>query len=153
MKRVLVTGSRTWDDPSPIARLLQQAFDPSGPSLVIHGACPHGADRIARDLVRAWRHDGWPVAEQGVPARWDVCAASCRPGHRRVRDGREWCPSAGHRRNALMVDQGADICLAFIRGGSAGASGTAALAEAAGIETVRVPWGARADININLKGD
>lgn len=150
MRLILVTGSRTWDDKTPISRLLQQTFDQSGQTTVIHGACPKGADRIARDLVRAWAHDGWPVREQGIPARWAECAATCRAGHRRTRDsGTTWCPSAGHRRNALMVAKEPAICLAFIRAGSAGATGCAELAERAGIPTVRVPWEDRADTNIN----
>jgi hypothetical protein len=46
-------------------------------------------------------------------------------------------PQAGLARNRLMVELGADICLAFVRNGSRGASHCAALAEEAGIPVRR----------------
>jgi hypothetical protein len=45
--------------------------------------------------------------------------------------------AAGMIRNAAMVKAGADICLAFVRNGSRGATHCADLAERAGIPTRR----------------
>ncbi|MFC4501721.1 MULTISPECIES: DUF2493 domain-containing protein [Streptomyces] len=114
--RVLVTGSRTWTDIALIEGELARVIRLAGRScdvLLVHGACPKGADaladRFARDVgLEIERH----------PADWD-------------RRGK----AAGFRRNAHMVSLGADVCLAFIRGGSRGASMTACLAMRAGIPT------------------
>lgn len=115
--RILVTGSRTWDDPAAIACALREAAagHPTADVTVVHGACSHGADFYADLLATA---AGWTVERH--PAKW-----------------RDRGKRAGFVRNAHMVTLGADVCLAFIRGGSAGASHTAALAEDAGIRTVR----------------
>ena len=46
--RLLVTGSRTWDDVGTIEQALAVILDrhPEG-VLLVHGACPRGADAIA----------------------------------------------------------------------------------------------------------
>lgn len=126
--RVLVTGSRTWDDQRTVWQAIAAAVTANAPRtatvVLVHGACPQGADAHAAAWVRAARGDNRrPVTEETHPANW-------RPNG--VLD-----KSAGFARNAEMVALGADVCLAFIRNGSRGASHTARLAEEAGIETRR----------------
>ncbi len=108
-RRMLVTGSRTWTDETVIATALREQWG-EGAAVLVSGACPRGADAIAERLWAGW---GGPVERH--PADWD--------------SGRD----AGIRRNAAMVASGADVCLAFIRERSPGASHTARLAEHAGI--------------------
>ncbi|MGI5155786.1 SLOG family protein [Microbispora sp. CA-102843] len=116
--RVLITGSRTWTDEQAIRDALAVIAHLSGPEnvVIVHGACPTGADALADRIASAWT--GMTIERH--PAKW-----------------KEYGKSAGHRRNAEMVELGADICLAFIMDGSRGASHTAALAEQAGIPTRR----------------
>ncbi|WP_431781745.1 SLOG family protein [Streptomyces chumphonensis] len=120
--RVLVTGSRDWTDTTTIAAALEQALIDAGPRpvVVVHGACPRGADALADRHARWLRGTGCAIDVETHPARWRI-------------DGRQ----AGFIRNAAMVRLGADVCLAFIRDGSRGASHTAGLAEEAGILTRR----------------
>lgn len=147
--RVLLTGSQTWDQPRVIFAALLETWDDAsqnGREIVwVHGHCDRGADAQA---------DTWLVAQGFTPERhpadWDRCAPTCKPEHRRTRrDGTTYCPAAGLRRDAEMVDLGADLCLAWIAPctkqscrkpkphGSHGASHTADLAEKAGIPTRR----------------
>lgn len=115
--RVLVTGSRDWTDTQLIWTALQSecllAAEEHRPMVVVHGAA-RGVDSLAerwayRNLVAVERH----------PAQW--------------RQNGVYNPQAGLLRNRKMVSLGADVCLAFIRSGSRGASHCARLAEQAGI--------------------
>jgi len=115
--RILVTGSREWGDWRTITGALIQARRDGNPDaipVVVQG-CARGADFLA---AQAARKLGWQVEDH--PADWE---------HR----GK----LAGLRRNAEMVELGADICLAFIKDGSRGASHCADLAEKAGIPVRR----------------
>ena len=71
--RLLVTGSRTWDDPRTVEQALAVilARHPEGVVLV-HGACPRGADAIAaayaaRPATRSRRTRQTGTATAGPP--------------------------------------------------------------------------------------
>lgn len=113
--RVLVTGSRDWVDIELIRDELEKLATPNSFITVIHGACPRGADAIA-DI---WAQQRAFINERH-PADWSAHGKA-----------------AGFKRNAEMVNLGADVCLAFIRNGSKGATHTADLAEKAGIPVRR----------------
>lgn len=123
LRRVLVTGSRTWTDQQQIADALLDCWhgafeDGADGIVVVHGACPRGADALAAK----WAADNG-VPTEAHPADWNT-------------NGKQ----AGFIRNQHMVQLGARICLAFIRDGSRGASHTADLAEKAGMDVRR--WAA-----------
>jgi len=114
--RILVCGSRTWIDGGVREGALRRvcaAYDPQA-IVIVHGAA-QGADLLAAKF--AARHN---LQTERHPADWQ-----------------RYGKAAGLIRNAEMVAAGADLCLAFIRDGSRGATHCADLAEKAGIPTRR----------------
>ena len=97
MRRILVTGSRTWVDTEQINDTflgLAEYWPSLDHWVVVHGAAG-GVDTMARDW--AIEH---AVEHEPHPATWRV-------------DG-VYRPSAGFDRNLEMVEAGADICIAWI---------------------------------------
>ena len=120
--RILVTGSRDWDDAAPVCAALRAASAEHGAGniVIVHGGA-RGADAWAAEYARIFG-----IRAEPHPARWN-----------------EFGKAAGFRRNAEMVTLGADLCLAFYKQG-AGNKGTdhcARLAERAGIPVRRVTDG------------
>lgn len=120
--RVLVTGSRTWRHPDDITTILDamlsahpnHAGTPIHHGLVVvHGGAP-GVDELAETWART-NH----VRSEVHHAQWDIHGKA-----------------AGLRRNLEMARRGANICFAFIRDASKGASHCAAAAIAEDIFTV-----------------
>jgi hypothetical protein len=114
--RLLVAGSRDWTDSDTIIDAVRDAvrFNRTGDHILVHGACPTGADMIAHLYAR--RSTGmWPETH---PARWNLYGAA-----------------AGPIRNQAMADLGADLALIFIRNGSRGATDMWEKAQYAGIPT------------------
>ena len=128
--RILVTGSRDWTDRDAIYRALNAACvefdlnhepdeygntmpDPSKVTIVEGGA--RGADAIARDWC--YSADFMPETHK---ADWDL-----------------YKRRAGIIRNAEMVNSGIDLCLAFIKNRSKGATHCAYVAERKGIPVRR----------------
>lgn len=117
--RVLVTGSRDWPDQAAVWTALTEAWRDAGqPLLVVHGACPTGADVMAQ----AWadEHKVGGVEVERHPADWS-------------RGGR----AAGPLRNLEMVQAGAWRVLAFVAHRSPGATQCVTAAQRAGLD-VRV---------------
>lgn len=112
--RVLLTGSREWEDWDVLESALKQALQDTDwrePPTLIHGGA-RGADKMADWF---WRRK-WRLPVEVHEAQWD------RFGKR-----------AGIIRNQVMVESGAALCLAFIKDKSRGATHCAGLAEGAGI--------------------
>lgn len=112
--RILITGSRNWDNESLVYRALRPyAGEEDVFVTMVTGGCPTGADQMAADIGREF---GWNLETH--PANWQ------KYGRR-----------AGPIRNASMVNLGADVCLAFVRNRSRGSTGTIDMCLEMGIPT------------------
>lgn len=128
--RVIVTGSRTWDEPDRIYSHLE-LLGIVEPLTVVHGACPQGADYYAHIWAKGLvQRRGYEVTEEPYPADWE-----------------RYPRAAGVLRNELMVSKGADVCLVYLNPcykpkckdyphPSHGAENCMFLAQAAGIEVI-----------------
>ncbi len=100
--RVIVCGSRGWHDRKVIADTLNAivlAYECEFPNpVIVHGKCPRGADRLADEEAGKAG-----LLTESHPADWDT------HGKR-----------AGFIRNEEMAELGADLCVAFWDGRSAG---------------------------------
>lgn len=127
--RVIVTGDRKWYAPDMAEQVLNRLILRYGPGLVVvHGA----ATGIDRSFAEACGEVG--VDQEAHPARWeelDHPEAVIRYDKR----NRPYNANAGPIRNQTMVDDGAEMCLAFHRAisSSKGTKDCARRALAAGI--------------------
>lgn len=96
--RILVTGSRKWDDYPLLAATLMGIHHLYGVEAVCHGAAS-GADHMADDFCKKWG-----IAVRSYPALWKDhtdgywCGPRCEAGESAT------CFSAGPRRNQEMLD-------------------------------------------------
>lgn len=119
--RIIVTGARDHDDEHAVYNALDAHWrnHPAGqPFVVVHGACPTGAD----DHARHW------AASRGVPQEPYP-----------ARDFGPW-PWCGPRRNTHMVRLGGDLVIAFPGPKSRGTWDCVRKARAAGIPVEIHPW-------------
>jgi len=93
--RILVTGSRTWINLEKITdtlELIRRQHPDTSRWVIVHGACPDGADA----MVDAWAQVRG-IDREPHPANW-----------------KRYGSKAGFKRNTDMVRKGADVCLAFL---------------------------------------
>ena len=116
--RILITGSRSWDDISYIRSVFEMFSVECSEITLVSGACPTGADRLG-EIVAA--ELGWNI--ELYPADWN------RYGKR-----------AGFVRNSQMIDTDPDVVVGFVRNGSKGATMTINLGRKKGLLTIAHHW-------------
>lgn len=100
--RAIVCGCRDWSDEIAVDHELTELLNVHEQFTIVHGACPTGADNIARIWGTALDLEDAVTVEEH-PADW-------------AKHGK----AAGPIRNSEMANLGADICLAFWDGLSKG---------------------------------
>lgn len=108
--RVIVTGSRHMADAERVCQVLNQYKI----TVLVHGACRTGADKLADE----WARSNPGIEIERYPARWE-----------------RYGDAAGPIRNEHMVKLGADICVAFLASDSRGTKNCIALARRYNIKT------------------
>lgn len=142
-RRILITGSRTWSNFGAISMALTRELRATEDRAltIVHGGAP-GADLLAD----RWARQDWTWAEvkpERHDAKWeDSCGPDCWKHRKPAKwpQGTDYCPKQGHIRNQLMVDLGADVCLAFPSTASIGTWDCMRRAEAAGIRVVNLGY-------------
>lgn len=119
MTRILACGSREYGDWRQILDVLAEYKNQD--TVVIHGACPRGADLWVDKAARSLGYD-----VRKFPAEWDKYVDGKRLGKR-----------AGPIRNIEMLKQRPDVVLAF--GDGRGTRGVVRGAERKGIPVRRFP--------------
>lgn len=129
--RVIVTGSRHWEDRQAVYDALNAVYRTYGPFVLVHGACSTGADAIA--------HEWYTLASRLVPVTEDPFKVTKAAWEARG-------PKAGPERNDRMVKAGGRLLVAFLEPcskancdkpkphDSHGTAGCVELAREAGIE-------------------
>lgn len=118
--RVVVCGSRDFDDVPTVAAVLDGLWDLAGkePFVIIQGECPHGG---ADSLAKIWAEE-WEVPCESFPAKTNTAPDF-------------------HARNRAMIDSGADLCVAFVNKPlslSRGTASTVNYARSKGVKTIVV---------------
>lgn len=88
--------------------------------IIVHGDAPQGVDLYARQFVEYMQEQVPNIEQEPHPADWDgscqPVSGMCQVGHRRVSrfgSSPDYCPTAGHRRNQIMVDTRIDSYVAI----------------------------------------
>jgi len=140
MKRLLVTGSRSWTDANLIRVALKSAVlslgVPASEVTLVHGGA-RGADLTAARCGQRMN-----MMTEAYPANWTTCSDRCQHGLRRNQPGRAYCPDAGYLRNAIMIASipPGSLTLAFAMSVPSGTSGCAQVARQCDLTVV--DWGA-----------
>lgn len=147
MLRLIVSGSRYATEAEHLEFIGEKLLAVCRRNLGVlaHGDAA-GVDRIASELADTWGWTPYPV-----PARWSECDLTVPEDlggcpdwtHRKRKNGRDYCPRAGWRRNQRLVDltPRADAVVAFPdqRGDKSGTGDFLRRAKRAGYKPLEYP--------------